>query len=197
MALHRRRTTELRRCGKQRAISRHVPPHGGTFGRREYDITEDENGEECCRLREWYPHDGPQRSIRTYKNKEQHGRQQIWRENGLQEYEANYDHGRKHGRQQAWDEDGQPQYDVNYDHDVYHGRQRLWWDDSGQLRQDTNNEHGKWHGLVRVWDKEGKLMQDDWYEHGKWWDRAGARRSLLPQEDIMIAVLLVEVASYI
>ena len=198
--LHKRRVVGQRRRDKQLLIEAHVPLTAlqqRTNARREHDLIVDEKDEECCRQKEWFPLDGPLRYVWTYKQKVQHGRQQAWYENALQQYDWNYSQGEMHGRRRGWYEDGWPEYDNGHDRGRPHGRQQSWRKNC-QPEWDENYERGLEHGSMRKWDAEGKLVRCEWYERGVQWDREAARQVVVVSaQDLMAAVLIGLVAAYV
>ena len=63
----------------------------------------------------------------NFVNRQKHGIQEYWYDNGQPEYKENYVNGQKHGVQERWYPNGQQWYKENYANGQKHGVQERWY----------------------------------------------------------------------
>lgn len=95
-----------------------------------------------------------------------HGRFELWFENGNPEYRGFYENGQLHGLETAWHRNGQKWTEQQYEHGVRHGYRRNW-DEKGRLRGEEYYENGRPHGLWTLWKDDGTVKWQCRYQHGQ------------------------------
>lgn len=95
-----------------------------------------------------------------------HGRFELWFENGNVEYRGFYEKGQLHGLETAWHRNGQKWTEQQYEHGVRHGYRRNW-DVEGRLRGEEYYENGRPHGVWTLWKDDGTVKWQCRYQHGQ------------------------------
>jgi antitoxin component YwqK of YwqJK toxin-antitoxin module len=166
-------TNDLLADNKETTVVHEKYPSGQLHAELRYNADKQPHGKQTF----WYEN-GQQQAAYNYVNGVQQGIQLDWHFNGKVAIQYSYLNGEQHGKQRRWYENGQLELERNYENGELHGTTTGWYE-NGQKMYEWNFVHGEYHGTHRGWFDSG-VQQYEWnyrngHEHGiqRGWDFDG------------------------